>query len=123
MWEGADKVIGMMEIDGGVDMDFTHSGKEIRNEGKRISVLLRNFIEALVIYAKAEGFVFLERKNYQSSMGGRSGLDESRLSSVEMVVKEVPENFKFRLGEGIYWNNWRSSFFQVNFEVIRLMQG
>ena len=104
----------MMEIDGGVDMDFTCSGEEIRNEGKRISVLLRDFIEALVIYAKAEGFVFLESKNYQSSMGGRSGLDESRLSSVEMVVKEVPENFEFRLGEGIYWNNWRSSFFQVN---------
>ena len=84
-------MIGMMEIDGGVDMDFTCSGEEIRNEGKRISVLLKDFIEALVIYAKAEGFVFLESKNYQSSMGGRSGLDESRLSSVEMVVKEVPE--------------------------------
>ena len=34
-----DKVIGMSEINGGVDMGFTHSGKEVRNEQKRISIL------------------------------------------------------------------------------------
>ena len=35
-----DKVIGMSEINGGVDMGFTHSGKEVRNEQKGISILL-----------------------------------------------------------------------------------
>ena len=59
-----DKVIGMLEINGGVDMGFTCSGMEIGNEGKRILVLLKYFIEASVIYAEVEGFVFLESKDH-----------------------------------------------------------
>ena len=57
-----DEVIGMLEIDGGIDMGFTCSGKEVRNEWKTISILFGDFIEASVIYAEVEGFVFLESK-------------------------------------------------------------
>ena len=46
-----DKVIGMLEIDGGIDTGFTHSGKEVGNEQKRISILFGYFIEASEIYA------------------------------------------------------------------------
>ena len=103
-----DKVIGMLEIDGGIDMGFTHSGKEVRNEWKRILIFFGDFIEALVVYAEAEGFVFLKSKDYQSTMGG-SLVDKS---GSEIVIKEVMENFKLRLGEGIHPNNQRrSSFF------------
>ena len=35
-----DKVIGVSEIDGGIDTGFTHSGKEIGNEQKMISIFL-----------------------------------------------------------------------------------
>ena len=35
-----DEVIGMSEIDGGIDMGFACSGKEVRNEWERISILL-----------------------------------------------------------------------------------
>ena len=116
-----DKVIGMSEIDGGIDMGFTCSGKEVGNERKRILILFGYFIEASKIYAEAEGFIFLESEDYQSTMGGGSLADKS---SLEMVVKEVMENFELRLRERIHWNNqWRSSFFQINFEIVRLVQG
>ena len=102
-------------------MGFTHSGKEVRNEQKRILILFGYFIEASEIYAEAEGFIFLESEDYQSTMGGGSLADKS---GSEMVIEEVMENFELGLRERIYRNNqWRSSFFQINFEIIRLVQG
>ena len=116
-----DKVIGMSEIDGDIDMGFTCSGKEVRNEQKRISILFGYFIEASEIYAEAEGFIFLEGKDYWSTMGGGSLVDEY---GSEMVIKEIVENFELGLRERIHQNDQqRSSFFQINFEVVRPMQG
>ena len=43
-----------------------------------------------------EGFIFLEGKDYLGTMGGGSLVDKSGL---EMVIKEVVENFKLRLRE------------------------
>ena len=79
------------------------------------------FIETSEIYAEVEGFIFLEGKDYLGTMGGGSLVDKSGL---EMVIKEVVENFKLRLRERIHRNDWwRSSFFQINFEIVRLVQG
>ena len=50
-----DKVIGVSEIDRGIDMGFTHSGKEVGNEWKRISILFGYSIEASKIY-RGQGF-------------------------------------------------------------------
>ena len=55
-----DEVIGVSEINGGIDMDFMHSGKEVGNEQKGISVFFGYFIETLEIYTEAEGFIFLD---------------------------------------------------------------
>ena len=78
------------------------------------------FIETSEIYAEAEGFIFLKGEDYQSTMGGKL----ADKSSSEMVIKEVAENFELGLRERIHQNNWqRSSFFQINFEIIRLMRG
>ena len=116
-----DEVIGVSEINGGIDMGFTHSGKEVGNEWKGISVFFGYFIETSEIYTEAEGFIFLEGKDYQSTVGGGSLVDKS---SSEMVIKEVAENFKLRLRERIHQNDWwRSSFFQINFEIVRPVQG
>ena len=116
-----DEVIGVSEIDGGKDTGFTHSGKEVRNERKGISVFFGYFIETSEIYAEVEGFIFLEGKDYWSTMGGGSLADES---GSEMVIKEIAENFKLGLRERIHRNDrQRSSFFQINFEVVRPMQG
>ena len=60
----------MSEINGGIDMGFIHSGKEVRNEWKGILVFSGYFIETLEIYAEAEGFIFLEGEDYRSTMGG-----------------------------------------------------
>ena len=67
-----DKVIGMSEINGGIDMGFTHSGKEVGNEQKGISVFFDYFIETSEIYAEVEGFIFFKGEDYQSTMGGGS---------------------------------------------------
>ena len=116
-----DEVIGVSEINGGIDTGFTHSGKEVGNEWKGISVFFGYFIETLEIYAEAKGFIFLKGKDYRSTMGGGSLADKS---GSEMVIEEVAENFKLRLRERIHWNNWwRSSFFQINFEIVRLVWG
>ena len=112
-----DEVIGMSEI----NMGFTCSGKEVGNEWKGISVFFGYFIETSEIYAEVEGFIFFKGKDNQSTMGGGSLADES---GSEMVIKEIVENFELGLRERIHWNNQcRSSFFQINFEVVRLMQG
>ena len=97
-----DKVIGMSEINGDIDIGFTHSGKEVRNEWKGILVFFGYFIETLEIYAEVEGFIFLEGKDYWSTMGGGSLADKSGL---EMVIEEVAENFKLGLRERIHWND------------------
>ena len=66
-----------------------------------------------------EGFIFLEGEDYQSTMGGGSLADKS---SSEMVIEEVVEDFELGLRERIHWNNQqRSSFFQINFEIVRLV--
>ena len=54
-------------------------------------------------------------------MGGRSLADKS---SLEMVIEEVVENFELGLRERIHQNDqWRSSFFQINFEIVRPVWG
>ena len=116
-----DKVIGVSEINGGIDMGFAHSGKEVGNEQKGISVFFGYFIETSEIYAEVEGFIFLKGKDYQSTMGGGSLADES---GSEVVIKEIAENFELGLRERIHQNDQqRSSFFQIDFEVVRLMWG
>ena len=96
----------MSEINGGIDMGFTCSGKEVRNEWKRISVSFGYFIETLEIYAEVEGFILLEGKDYWSTMGGGSLEDKS---SSEMVIEEVMENFELGLRERIHQNEVPSS--------------
>ena len=91
-------MVGMLEVNGGIDTGFTCSGKEAGNEWKRISILFDYFIEALKIYAEVEDFVFFESKDYRSTMGGGTLADKSGL---EMVIKEVIENFELSLGEEI----------------------
>ena len=111
----------MSEINGGIDMGFTHSGKEVGIEWKGISVFFGYFIETLETYAEVKGFILFKGEDYQSTMGGGSLADES---SSEMIIKEIAENFELGLRERIHQNNQqRSSFFQINFEVVRLMQG
>ena len=86
-----DEVIGMLEINGGIDTGFTCSGKEVGNEWKGILVFFGYFIETSEIYTEVEGFIFLESEDYQSTVGGGSLADKSGL---EMVIEEVVENFE-----------------------------
>ena len=97
-----DEVIGMSEINGGIDTGFTCSGKEVGNEWKGISVFYGYFIETSEIYAEAEGFILFKGEDYWSTMGGGSLADESGL---EMVIKEIAENFELRLRERIHRND------------------
>ena len=89
--------------------------------GRGYQSFLVILFEASEIYVEAEGFIFLEGEDYRSTMGGGSLADKS---SSEMVIEEVVENFELGLRERIHWNDWqRSSFFQINFEIVRPVQG
>ena len=84
----------------------------------------RSFLVILLRPQKStevEGFIFLKGKDYRSTMGGGSLADKS---GSEMVIEEVAENFELGLRERIHQNDQRrSSFFQINLEVVRPMQG
>ena len=67
----------MSEINSGIDTGFSCSSKEVGNKLKRILILFGDFIKASVVYAEAEGFVFLESKDYWSTMGGGTLADKS----------------------------------------------
>ena len=92
----------MSEINGGIDMGFTCSGKEVGNEQKGILVFFGYFIETSEIY-RGRGFY---REDYWSTMRGGSLADKSGL---EMVIEEVAENFELGLRERIHQNDQRRS--------------
>ena len=47
-------MIGVMEIDGGIEAGFTCSGQEVGNERKWIMVLFGNLVQPMEIDAEAE---------------------------------------------------------------------
>ena len=47
-------MIGMTEINGGIEAGFTHSGQEVGNERKWITVLFGNLVQPVEIDAEAE---------------------------------------------------------------------
>ena len=92
----------MSEINGGIDMGYTRSGKEVGNERKGILVFFGYFIETSEIYTEVEGFIFLKGEDYRSTMGGESLADKS---GSEMVIEEIVENFELGLRERIHQND------------------
>ena len=72
-----DKMIGMPEIDFGEVTSFLWTIQEIGDSGERISVFLRNLIQATEINAKSEGAILLPDEEYQGSAWRLSRTDEA----------------------------------------------
>ena len=57
-----DEVIGVLEINGGIDMGFTHSGKEVQNEQKGIPVLFGDLLRPRKSMQRQRVLSFLRAK-------------------------------------------------------------
>ena len=76
-FSNADKVISMSEIKGSVDMCFASSIKEVRDERKRIAVLLGDFVKTSKIHTESERAIFFVDEKYRGTMRGAGVSDEA----------------------------------------------
>jgi hypothetical protein len=85
-------MVGVTEVDFGVNACSPGSIEKISHERDRITVLLRDTIETPEIHAKPETTVLLPGEQDRSSARGTRGADET---CTEILVKEFPEGFEF----------------------------
>ena len=64
----SDKVIGVSEVYGGVNSGFAHSGQQVRDEWKRISVLLGDLVKTSEVNTETEGSVLFPNKEHWGSV-------------------------------------------------------
>ena len=62
------KVIDMTEIYGGVNMGFTCSRQEVRNEREQVTVLLGNFVQPMEINTESKEAILLTDEKDGSTM-------------------------------------------------------
>ena len=101
-------------------MGLTCGSEQIRNERKRVLVFFRDFVESLKVNTKLERSILLPNKEDWSSLREVGGTDET---NPKMFVNELLEDGEFRLrerGHGV--DEWKSTFFQIDLEIIRTVQ-
>ena len=64
----SDKVIGVSEVYGGVNLGFARSGQQVRDEWKWILVLLGDPVKTSEVNTKTEGSVLFPNKEHRGSM-------------------------------------------------------
>ena len=76
-FSNADKVISMSEIKGSIDTCFASSIEEVRDERKRIAVLLGDFVETSKIHTESERAILFADEEYRGTMRGAGVSDEA----------------------------------------------
>ena len=116
----AHKVIGVSEVDFGVDVSIAGSIEKVGDEWKWVTVFLCEFVKTAVVYTKTEGAILLFDEKDRSSVSGGGRADKT---CPEVVIEELLEGVGFGLGKGVH-TAWRGSgpLFQVDFEVVETMQ-
>ena len=84
----------MLEIEGSVDSSFTSGGEKVRDEQKRVLILLGDFVETMVVHTESERAILLVNKKDRGTMRRASRMDES---STKVVINELSGGLKFRL--------------------------
>ena len=106
----------MLEFNGGVDVGFSSSGKEIGNEWQRVAVFLGDLVQTTVINTESEAAIFFLYEEDRRSMR-RGGLTDD--TEAEVFVNKVAECLEFYLGQLIHRSyRKRSSFFNIYLQVI-----
>ena len=76
-FSNADKMVGMLEVDLGIDSHQSRSVEEVRGKWKWVSVFLGELVQPLEIYTQLEGAILLLDEKDRSSVRGSGWTDES----------------------------------------------
>jgi hypothetical protein len=98
----------MLEIKCSVDSGFTSGRKEVRDEQKRITIFLGDFVKALIVSTESERTIFLVYKKDRSAIRQTSRLNKF---SSKVVINQFPKGLNFRLRKRVHWTKGRSSSF------------
>lgn len=101
-----EQMIGMAKVQFGVNIHLSRSVEEIHDQRKRITIILRDAIQSMIVDTKLETSVFLFSEENWSTMGGTRQIDEIRF---EVLVEELLKCGQLGCGKGINGANQRLS--------------
>jgi hypothetical protein len=109
-------MIGVSEVDGGVDSGLACGRQEVGDERKRVPIFLGDSVEPSEVDAEAEASIlFLDEKD-RCSVRGRAGTDES---CSEVFLDEISERLQFYLRERIHRSyRRRRPFLEIYFQIV-----
>jgi len=70
-------MVGMLEVNLGIDLCMAGGVQKIRDKGEWVAILFGEFVKTSEVNAKAEGAVLLLYKENRSSVGGSGRTDET----------------------------------------------
>lgn len=115
------EMISVSQVDLGINACFARDIEEVRNERKRISIFLRNVVEATIIHTKTEVTILLFDEKDGSTVRGFGGTNETHR---EIFVNEFTKSLKLSLRKGVHSTQRRRlSVLEINLEVVRSMLG
>jgi hypothetical protein len=88
----SEQVIGVPEIQFGVNTCLSRCIEEIHDQRKRITILLRDAVQSTVVDTKPETSILLLSEEDRSTMGGTRWINEIHL---QVPVKELLKCQKF----------------------------
>ena len=101
-------------------MGLTCRGEQIRNKWKRVLVFFIDFVESFKVNTKSERSILLPNKEDRSSIRRVGWMDKT---NPKMFVDELLEGGEFRLRERVHGvDGWRSTFLQIDLEIIGMVQ-
>ena len=112
-----DEMVGMLEVNLGINVRGSGTVQEIRDEGEWITVLFGNAIKSAEVHAESQRTIlFLDKED-------RSTVRRCQLANkamAEIFVQEFAEFLEFGGRQGVD-RTWRGrlSFFQFNLQVVR----
>ena len=115
-----DEMIGVLEVDLGINSRGSGTVQEIGDEGERITVLFGDAVESAEVHAEPQRTILFLDKEDRSTMR-RCRLADKAMA--EIFVQEFAECLEFGRRQGVD-RTWRGrlSFFQFNLQVVRPMR-
>ena len=107
----------MLEVYFSKDLCSAAGVQEIRDQRERVTILSGDSVKASEVDAKPKFARFLFNKQNRSAVRRRRLFNKA---VVDILVEELAQGLQLELGKGIDGTmRRRSTFFKVNFEVVR----
>ena len=99
-FSNADQIVGPAEVDFHEDMHGVQVVEEVGNEWKRVTVLLGDLVEAMVVDCEAKGAVFFLDEEDRGTGRGLRGANEV---VGKVFIYELTKGKLLDLREGVDW--------------------